>query len=54
MNVKSQAVARRCSVKKVFLEILQSLQDKHRCFPVNFAKLLRKPFLTEHLGWLLL
>ena len=25
-----------------------------RCFPVNFAKFLRKPFLTEHLWWLLL
>ena len=25
-----------------------------RCFPVNFAKLLRTPFLTEHLRWLLL
>ena len=21
----------------------------HRCFPVNFAKFLRTPFLTEHL-----
>ena len=26
----------------------------HRCFPVNFAKFLRTPFLTEHPGWLLL
>ena len=26
----------------------------HRCFPVNFAKFLRIPFLTEHLRWLLL
>ena len=26
----------------------------HRCFPVNFAKFLRIPFLTEHLWWLLL
>ena len=26
----------------------------HRCFPVNFAKLLRTPILTEHLRWLLL
>ena len=26
----------------------------HRCFPVNFEKLLRTPFLTEHLRWLLL
>ena len=26
----------------------------HRCFPVNSAKFLRTPFLTEHLQWLLL
>ena len=26
----------------------------HRCFPVNFAKFLRTPFLKEHLRWLLL
>ena len=26
----------------------------YRCFPMNFAKFLRTPFLTEHLGWLLL
>ena len=26
----------------------------HRCFPVNFAKFLRAPFLIEHLQWLLL
>ena len=26
----------------------------HRCFLVNFTKFLRTPFLTEHLGWLLL
>ena len=25
----------------------------HRCFPVNFVKFLRTPFLTEHLWWLL-
>ena len=34
-----------------------SLQKKrlwHRCFPVNFAKFLRTPFLSEHLQWLLL
>ena len=61
-----EAVVRRCSVKKVFLEILQNSQENtcarvsvkkrlwHRCFPVNFAKFLRTPFLTEHLRWLLL
>ena len=43
-----EAVAQTCSVKKVFLEISQ------RRFPVNFAKFLRTPFLTEHLWWLLL
>ena len=26
----------------------------HRCFPVNFVKFLKSPFLTEHLRWLLL
>ena len=26
----------------------------HRSFPVNFAKFLRTPFLTEHIRWLLL
>ena len=26
----------------------------HRCFPVNFAKFLKTPFLTDHLRWLLL
>ena len=26
----------------------------HRCFPVNFAKFLRTPFLIEHVWWLLL
>ena len=63
-----EAVARRCSVKKVFLEISQNSQENtcvrpatllkkrlwHRCFPVNFVKFLRTPFFTEHLWWLLL
>ena len=26
----------------------------HRCFPVNFAKFLRSPFVKEYLWWLLL
>ena len=26
----------------------------HMCFPMNFWKFLRTPFLTEHLRWLLL
>ena len=29
-------------------------QRWHRCFPVNFVKFLRTPFLTEHLRWLFL
>ena len=50
-----------CSVKKLFLEIFQNAQENtlekilcHRCFPVNFAKVLRMPFLTKHVRWLLL
>ena len=68
----TEAVARKCSVKKMFLEISQNSQENtsakvsfltklqalglrratllkkrlwHRCFPVNFAKFLRTPFL---------
>ena len=26
----------------------------HRCFPVNFGKFLRTPFLIKHVWWLLL
>ena len=64
--LKLEAVTQRCSVKKVFLETLQNSQEntcvifllkmKHwrRCFPVNFLKFLKTPFLTEHLWWLLL
>ena len=64
----SEAVAWRCSVKKIFLEISQNSQENtcarvslllkktlwHRCFPVNFVKFLRTPFFTENLRWLLL
>ena len=37
-----------------FLIKLQASGRCCRCFPVNFAKFLRTPFLTEHLRWLLL
>ena len=40
--------------KKVFLRNFAKLTGKHLCFPVNFAKFLRTPFLIEHLRWLLL
>ena len=26
----------------------------HRCFPMNYAKFLKTPFIIEHLWWLLL
>ena len=26
----------------------------YKCFPVNFVKIIRVPFFTEHLRWLLL
>ena len=53
------------SVHKMVKHTLKSLQQMlqpatlfkkrlwHRCFPANFAKFLRTPFLTEHLRWLL-
>ena len=57
----SEAVVRRCSDKKIFLNISQNSQENtapatllqnrlwHRCFPVNLAKFLRTPFVIEHL-----
>ena len=54
----SEAIVRRCFVKKIFLETSQhSLQNTfscaktlwHRCFPVNFTKSLRARFLLQHL-----
>ena len=67
-TILTEAVARRCSVKKVFLEISQNSQENtcampatllknrlwHSCFPMNFVKFLRTPFLIEQLWWLLL
>ena len=55
-SLSSEAVVRSCTVKNVFLKISQNSQDNtwHRCFPVNFAKFLRRPFFTERLLWLLL
>ena len=53
---KLEAVAQRCSVKKVFLEISQNSQE-NTCARVSFLiKLQAWPatFLTEHLWWLLL
>ena len=42
-------------LKTVFRsEVLLKKSLWHRCFPANFAKFLRTPFLTEHLRWLLL
>ena len=50
-----EAVAQRYSVKKVFRPAtLLKKRLWHRSFPVNFAKFLRTPFLTEHLRRLLL
>ena len=61
--VRQEAVAMRCSVKKVFLEISQNSQENtcakvsllkrrfwHRCFPVNFVKFLEHLFLRNAFG----
>ena len=61
--VSPEAATRGVLYEKVFLEISRSclrpatlLKKRlwHKCFPVSFAKLLRTPFLIEHLRWLLL
>ena len=50
----TEADVQRCSVNKVRHATLLKKRLWHRCFPVNLAKFLRTPFLTEYLGWLLL
>ena len=71
--LKIDAFVQGCSVKKVFLEVLQNSlentcarvsffnkveglkpatllkRDWHMCFPVNFVKFLRTPFLVGQL-----
>ena len=46
----------RQSLFKVSVKLLALLKKIlwRRCFPVNFTKFLRTPFLIEHLRWLLL
>ena len=58
----SEAVVWRCSVERVLLKISKNSQENtcarfsflkkrlwRRCFPVNFAKFLRRLFFAEHL-----
>ena len=53
---------RKAPVPGLFFNIIGDLRPAillkktiwHKCFPVNSAKFLRKPFHTEHLRWLLL
>ena len=62
---RNRSSHQRCSVKKVFLEISQNFTNLrpatllkkrlwHRCFPVNFVKFLRTPFLQNNSARLLL
>ena len=51
--MKYRSSYRRCSAKKVFLEVQQNSQE-NRCFPVSSAKFFRTPFLQNTSGRLLL
>ena len=51
-----EVVAQGCSVKMMSLRSATLFKKKlgHSCFPVNFEKFVRTPFLREHLWWPLL
>ena len=56
MDVTAEAIARRCSVKRVFLEISQSSQEnncvrviKKEVFSCEFSETSKGAFFTEHL-----
>ena len=51
LTILCAAVLQRCSVSLRPATLLKK-RLWHTCFPVNFAKFLRIPFLTEHLWWL--
>ena len=55
-NPFSEIVVQRCSLKKVFLKILQNSQENTcaRIFFLMKLKFSRTPFFIEHLRWLLL
>ena len=48
LNIRSceEVVAQRCSVKDVFLEILENSQKYTKNSQMNFEKFVRTPFLT--------
>ena len=50
----SQNLQENICARVSFLATLLKKRLWHRCFPVNIAKFLRPPFLTEHLRWLFL
>ena len=65
--VSAEALARRFSLKRCSSDRISFLKSYrlrpstllkkrlwYRCFPENFPKFLRTPFLTEHAQWLLL
>ena len=51
--LKQETVTQRCSINKVISTLFKK-RLWYRCFPMNFAKFLGTPFLTEHLRPLLL
>ena len=52
--LEAEVFGQRYSIKKVWPTIFLKMRLWRECFPVNFTKLLRTPFLKEHLRWLLL
>ena len=58
--IKVRSSVKRCSVKKVFLQFSKNSQPQawnfikkrlwRRCFPVNFTKFLRAPYLQKTTG----
>ena len=55
-NSRKKSVSESLFNKAADLQPATLLKERlwHMCFPVNFAKFLRTPSLTEHLLWLLL
>ena len=56
LEISQNSQENTCAIVFAGLRLATLLKKKfwHRCFPVDFAKFLRTPFVIEHLWWLLL
>ena len=54
LEISQNSQENTCASAFFLKKLLLKKRLSHKCFPVNFAKFLRAPFLKDHHWWLLL